>query len=248
MEANKLPPHCPYDHHIPLKDRFTLPFGPIYSLSRTELEALRKWLEENLSKGFICTSSSPAGTPILFVKKGDGSLHLCVDYWGVNEGTIKNRYPLPLLHETLLHLQKAKYFTKLDICGAYNLVRMAEGEEWKTAFRTWYGLFESLVMPFGLTNAPASFQHFINDVLRPYLDVFVTAYLDDILIYSDNLEEHRKHVLRVLEALSEAGLHLKPEKCEFHQQEVKYLGFIISTSGTKMDPAKVATIQEWPEP
>jgi hypothetical protein len=157
---------------------------------------------------------------------------------------IKNHYPLPLLHEILLHLQKAKYFTKLDICGAYNLVRMAEGEEWKTAFRTWYGLFESLVMPFGLTNAPASFQHFINDVLRPYLDVFFTAYLDDILIYIDNLEEHKKNVLKVLEALSEVGLHLKPEKCEFHQQEVKYLGFIILTSRTKMDPAKVATIKE----
>jgi hypothetical protein len=111
-----------------------------------------------------------------------------------------------------------------------------------------YALFESLVMPFGLTNAPASFQHFINDVLRPYLDVFVTAYLDDILIFSDNLDEHRKYVLKVLEALSEAGLHLKPEKCEFHQREVKYLGFIISTSGTKMDPAKVATIQEWLKP
>jgi hypothetical protein len=125
---------------------------------------------------------------------------------------------------------------------------MAEGEEWKTACRTRYGLFESLVMPFGLTNAPASFQHFINDVLRPYLDVFVTAYLDDILSYSHNLDDHQKHVLKVLEALSKAGLHLKPEKCEFHQQEVKYLGFIISTSGTKMDPAKVATIQELPEP
>jgi hypothetical protein len=97
-------------------------------------------------------------------------------------------------------------------------------------------------MPFGLTNAPASFQHFINDVLRPYLDVFVTAYLDNILIYSDNLKEHRRHVLKVLEALSKVGLHLKPEKCEFHQQEVKYLGFIISTSRTKMDPVKVATI------
>jgi hypothetical protein len=103
-------------------------------------------------------------------------------------------------------------------------------------------------MPFGLTNTPASFQHFINDVLRPYLDVFVTAYLDDILIFSDNLDEHRKHILKVLEALSEAGLHLKPEKCKFHQWEVKCLGFIISTSGTKIDPAKVATIQEWPEP
>jgi hypothetical protein len=125
---------------------------------------------------------------------------------------------------------------------------MAEGEEWKTAFRTRYGLFESLVMPFGLTNAPASFQHFINDVLRHYLDVFVTAYLDDILIYSDNLDEHRIHVQKVLQALSDADLHLKPEKCEFHRQEVKYLGFIISTDGTKMDPAKVTTIQEWPTP
>jgi hypothetical protein len=247
-EANKLPPHRPYDHQIPLKDNFTPPFGPIYPLSRTELEALRKSLDENLSKGFICTSSSPTRAPILFVKKGDGSLRLCVDYRGLNEGTIKNRYPLPLLHQTLLRLQKARYFTKLDIHGAYNLVWMAEGEEWKTVFRTRYGLFESLVMPFRLTNAPASFQHFINDVLRPYLDVFVTAYLDDILIYSDNLEDHRRHVLKVLEALMKAGLHLKPEKCEFHRQEVKYLGFIVSTTGTKMDPAKITTIQEWPQP
>jgi hypothetical protein len=123
---------------------------------------------------------------------------------------------------------------------------MAEGEEWNTAFRMRYGLFELLVMPFSLTNAPASFQHFINDVLRPYLDILVTAYLDNILIYSDHLQDHRSHVLKVLEALSKAGLHLKLEKCEFHPQEVKYLGFIISTSGINMDPAKVATIQEWP--
>jgi hypothetical protein len=199
-------------------------------------------LDKNLSKGFIRASSSLASAPILFVKKGDGYLHLCVDYRGLNEGTIKNHYSQPLLHEMLLCLQKAKYFTKLDICGAYNLIRMAEGEEWKTAFRTQDSLFESLVIPFSLTNAPASFQHFINDVLRPYLDVFVTAYLYDILIYSNNLHDHQNHVFKVLEALSEAGLHLKPEKCEFHQQQVKYLGFIISTSGTKIDLAKVATI------
>jgi hypothetical protein len=178
--------------------------------------------------------------------------HICEvvlnNYQGLNEGIIKNCYPLPLLHETLLHLQKAKYLTKLDIHGAYNLVRIAEGEEWKTMFRTRYSLFESVVMLFGLTNVPASFQHFINNVLRPYLDVFVTAYLHDILIYSNNLEEYKKHVLKVLEALSEVGLYLKYEKCEFHQWEVKYLGFMISTSETKMDPVKVATIQEWPEP
>jgi hypothetical protein len=127
-------------------------------------------------------------------------------------------------------------------------VRMAEGEEWKIVFRTRYGLFKFLVMPFGLTNAPDSFQHFINDVLQPYLDIFITVYLDNILIYSNNLNDYWNHILKVLEALSEAGLHLILEKCEFHQQEVKYLGFIISTIGIKMDPAKVTTIQAWPIP
>src|SRR5690606_7659833 len=190
----------PYDHAIPLKEGFTPPFGPLYSLSHNELKTLREWLDDNLSKGFIRASSSPAGAPILFVKKKDGSLRLCVDYRGINEGTIKNRYPLPLIKETLNQLSRAKIYTTLDIRGAYNLVRMAEGDEWKTAFRTRYGLFESLVMPFGLTNAPATFQHFINDVLRPYLDQFCTAYLDDILIYSDNLEDHVKHVRLVLQA------------------------------------------------
>jgi hypothetical protein len=180
------------------------------------------------------------------VKKGDSSLRLCVDYRGLNEGTIRNRYPLPLLHETLLQLQKVRLYTKLDIRGVYNWVRMAEGEEWKMAFRTHYGLFESLVMLFGLTNAPASFQQFINDVLWPYLDIFITAYLDNILIYSDNLDEYHIYIQKVLQALSDADLHLKPEKCEFHWQEVKYLGFIISMDGTKMDPMKVTTIQEWP--
>jgi hypothetical protein len=242
--ANKLLLQVLYYHHIYLKEGFTPLFRPIYSLSRTELEALMKWLDETFSKGFIRVSSSPASTLILFIKKGDGSLHLCVHDRGLNEGTIKNRYPLPLLHETLLYLQKAKYFTKLDIDGVYSLVRMAEGEEWKTVFRTLYGMFESLVMPFGITNAHASFQQFINDVLQSYVDVFVTAYLDDILIHSDNLTNHRNHLLKVLEALSNTGLHLKAEKCEFHQQEVKYLGFIILTSGTKMDPAELATIQE----
>ena len=169
-EANKLPPHRPGDHHIQLKEGTTPSFGPLYSLSKHELEALRKWLDENLSKGFIRPSSSPAGSPILFVKKKDGSLRLCVDYRDLNEKTIKNRYPLPLIQETLMQLSKAKWYTKLDIRGAYNLIRMAEGDEWKTAFRTRYGLFESLVMPFGLTNAPATFQAYINETLSSYLD------------------------------------------------------------------------------
>jgi len=125
---------------------------------------------------------------------------------------------------------------------------MAEGEEWKTAFRTRYGLFESLVMPFGLTNAPADFQALINDVLCQFLDDFCTAFLDDILIYSNTLEEHKKQVYKVLKALSDAGLHLKPEKCHFHKQEVKYLGFIIGTNGIRMDPEKVSCVLDWQTP
>ena len=246
--SEKLPPHRVYDHRIPLSEGFSPPFGKLYAMSQPELVALTTFLEENLSKGFIRASSSPAGAPVLFVKKSDGSLRLCVDYRGLNAGTIKNRYPLPLVQETLMHLQKAKYYTTLDVRGAYNLIRMADGEEWKTAFRTRYGLYESLVMNFGLTNSPASFQHFINDVLHEFLDVFATAYLDDILIYSDTLAEHEQHVTRVLEALSKSGLHLKPEKCHFHCQEVKYLGLIITPGGIRMDPTKVSAIQEWEKP
>jgi hypothetical protein len=247
--ANRLPPHRDqYDHKIVLKDGFEPPFGPLYSLSRPELEALKEFLEENLDKHFIRQSSSSAGAPVLFAKKGDGSLRLVVDYRGLNEGTIKNRYPLPLIRETLMRLSKAQWFTKLDIRGAYNLIRMEGGEEWKTAFRTRYGSFESLVMPFGLTNAPADFQRFIKDVLAPFLDRFTTAFLDDILIYSDSLEEHRVHVRQVLERLSTAGLHLKPEKCVFYRREVKYLSLIVGVDGIKMDPEKVTAVSEWAVP
>jgi hypothetical protein len=219
-------------------DGFKPLFGPLYSLSCPELEELKCWLDENLSKGFIHTSSSPATAPILFIKKADGSLQLVINYRGINDGTIKDRYPLPLLQDTLMNLSKAKWFTTLDIREAYNLIHMAEGEEWKTTFRTHYGLFKSLVMPFGLTNAPATFQNYINDVLAPYLDHFCTAYLDNTLIYSDNFEEYQRHIRLVLDALAKVGLHLKPRKCEFHQQQVKYLGLIISTEGIKMDPEK----------
>jgi hypothetical protein len=139
-----------------------------------------------------------------------------VDYRKLNEITIKNRYPIPLIQETLNRLSKAKFYTKLDIIAAFNRLRIAEGDEWLTAFRTRYGLFEYLVMPFGLANAPSTFQHYVNDTLRPFLDVFCTAYMDDTLIYSNTLEEHREHVTQVLKAFEKAGLQLDINKCEFH--------------------------------
>jgi hypothetical protein len=182
------------------------------------------------------------------VKKKDGTLRLCVDLRGLNKITIKNRYPLPLPSELVDRCYKAKYFTKLDLRGAYNLIRIAEGDEWKTAFRTRYGHYEYCVMPFGLTNAPASFQALINSVLKPFLDRFTVVYLDDILVYSETLEEHIQHVRQVLSKLSESDLYLKLEKCTFHASEVEFLGFIISSEGIRMDPKKVHSISTWPAP
>jgi transposase InsO family protein len=247
-KANTLPPHRPYDLSIDLEEGKTPPFGPIYSLSEPELKALRTWLDENLSKGFIRASSSPAGAPILFVKKKTGELRLCVDYRALNNITIKNRYPLPLIPETLDRLGKARIFTKLDLRGAYNLVRVKDGDEWKTAFRTRYGHYECRVMPFGLTNAPAVFQHFMNDVFRDVLDDFTVIYLDDILIYSTDPSKHDEHVRIVLERLIKHGLYCSADKCEFSVTTTEFLGFILSPSGISMASTKVSAIMDWPEP
>ena len=246
--AKALPKHQPWDHKIELETGKAPTFGPIYALSEKELKVLRGYLDENLKKGFIRESKSPAGYPILFAPKKDGSLRLCVDYRKLNDITIKNRYPLPNIGELQDRLGKAKIFTKLDLRGAYNLIRMKEGEEWKTAFRTRYGHYEYLVMPFGLTNAPATCQALINNVVRAHLDRSAIAYLDDILIYSETTEEHVSHVQEVLGCLSQAGLLLKPEKCEFHRRSVEFLGFVVSTKGISMSPEKIKAIAEWPTP
>ncbi|KFZ17321.1 hypothetical protein V501_01795 [Pseudogymnoascus sp. VKM F-4519 (FW-2642)] len=176
-----------------------------------------EYIDDNLAKGFIKPSTSPAGSPVLFVPKKDGSLRLCVDYRALNNITIKDRYALPLINELHDRFQGAKIFSKLDLRGAYNLIRIKSGEEWKTAFRTRYGLFEYQVMPFGLTNAPASMQRLMNDALHEYLDIFVIVYLDDVLVYSASKEEHVEHVKLVLKKIEKYNLLLKPEKCEFHK-------------------------------
>jgi RNase H-like domain found in reverse transcriptase/Reverse transcriptase (RNA-dependent DNA polymerase)/Retroviral aspartyl protease len=248
QEADKLPPHRECDHKIELLPGKLPPAGPLYSMSEDELLVLRKFLEENLSKGFIRASSSPAASPVLFAKKPGGGLRFCVDYRALNAITIKNRYPLPLIQETLARLSRAKFYTKLDVIAAFNRIRIAEGQEYLTAFNTRYGLFETLVMPFGLSNAPATFQARINEILHPYLDVFCTAYIDDILVYSDDLLEHREHVKKVLRVLQDAGLQLDIKKCEFEVTEVTYLGLILSTEGVRMDPAKVKCITDWESP
>ena len=158
--------------------------------------------------------------------------------------TIKNQYPLLLIQETLDCLTKAVIFTKLDIIAAFNKLQIAEGDEWMTAFRTQYGLYEYLVMPFGLVNALSSFQHYINDVLRKYLDIFCTVYIDDILIYSNSVKEYEKHVRKVFRALQDTGLQLEVEKCKFYVTETVYLELIILKNSIYMDSKKVTTIAE----
>ena len=197
-KGTTLPPRRPYDHKIELEGGTTPPFGPIYSLSEVEQFALRQFLDENLANHFIRPLNSPSGAPVLFIKKKDGSLRLAVDYRGLNRITRKDRYPLPLIPDLLDRLRSARVFTKIDLCGAYNLVHIAEGNEWKTAFRTRYGSYEFQVMHYGLTNAPASFQRFMNDCFKDLLDVCIVVYLDDILIYSENPSEHEDHVREVL--------------------------------------------------
>ena len=181
--------------------------------------------------------------------KGGRTLRTCVDYRKLNDITIKNRYPLPNIQELRDRLNGARWFTKLDQRDAYYLIRMKEGEEWKTAFRTRYGLFEYLVMPFGLTNAPASEQELMNDLFRDILDDYVITYLDDTLVYSGGtLEDHQGKVKEVLSRFDKAGLKLKPEKCRFHQGEVEFLGHVVGRDGIRVDPAKVAAARDWPTP
>jgi hypothetical protein len=198
-EAMGLPPHRHHDHHIPLLEGSIPPFEPLRALDEDRLRVLWDYLEENEKRGWIRQSTSPAGAPIHFVKKKDGTLRLCVDYRRLNEIMIKDHTPLPLIGEALDRLSNAKIYTKLDVRDAYHNLRIATGDEWKTTFRMKYSLYEYRVMTFGLTNTPASFQRWMNEVLSDYLDVFCIAYLDDILIYSDSLEEHQWHIRQVLQ-------------------------------------------------
>jgi len=248
-EKTKLPPHRRgVDLEIKLEEGEGLPIKKMYTLSQDELKELRSYIKQNEGRGWIRETYSDGGSPIMFVKKKDGKLRLCVDYWALNYVTKKDRYRLPLIGEALERLQTAKYYTKLDIKDAYHNVRIKEGDEWKTTFTTKYGTYEYLVMPFGLTNAPAAFQRWINRTLQSYINICGIVYLDDVLIYSDNLEQHQKDVAAIIRAIRQQGMKLKPSKCEFHQRETEYLGFIINNEGIKVDPIKTAAIWDWKPP
>jgi len=240
-KAEVLAPHRPYDLKINLEEDAQPPVSPIYSLSASEQETLMEFIEENLNMCFIQPTSSPHSAPVLFVKKKDGSLCLCVDFYGLNHISKKDRYLLLLISDLLDSSRKARVYLKIDLCHAYHLVCIADGDEWKTASRTCYRSFEWFVMPFGLTNAPAVFQRFMNNIFSDLLDVCVVIYLDDILIYLNNMSKHHRHVKKVLKHLCKAGLYAKTEKCEFHSKSVEYLEYILSPSGLIMSNDKIKT-------
>ncbi len=209
-----------------------------------ELETLKTYIKTHLKTGFIWPFKSPSGALILFDKKPDDSLRLCVNYRGLNNLTIKNRYPLSLIGESLDWLGRAKRFTQLDLTSTYHRMRIREGNEWKTAFHTRYDHFEYQVMPFGLSNAPASFQGYINKILAEKLDIFVIVYLDDILIYTeDPAKPHVDEIRWVLEQLQKHGLFANLKKCRFHPDEVRFLGFVVSSQGIRMEEERFEVIK-----
>ncbi|KAK3561610.1 hypothetical protein QTP86_010683 [Hemibagrus guttatus] len=211
-------------------------------------QAMEDYIETALAAGHIRPSTSPAAAGFFFVGKKDGGLWPCIDYWGLNAITVRYPYPLPLVPAVLEQLRGARVFTKLDLRSAYNMVRIREGDEWKTAFHMTRGHYEYCVMPFGLTNTPAVFQALINGVFQDLLGKGVIAYIDDILVYSTSMEEHVRQVREVLTRLQRHHLYVKLENCEFHRYTVTFLGYVISRQGVEMDVVKVRAVTEWPVP
>lgn len=243
-----LPPRRDVDHRIELVPGSSPTSRPTYRMSPSELDELKKQLQELTAADFIQPSKSPFGAPVLFVKKKDGGLRMCVDYRQLNQITIKNRYALPRTDELFDRLQGAKFFSKLDLRSGYHQIRIVEGDIYKTAFRTRYGHFEFKVLPFGLTNAPATFMRLMNDIFREMLDECVIVFLDDILIFSKTMEEHRRHVRAVLDKLRQHKLYAKESKCALFQRQVEFLGHIIDSEGLHVMQDKVKAIRDWPVP
>jgi hypothetical protein len=212
------------------------------------MEILHEYIRKNLARGWIRRSTSQAGALILFTKKKNRALQLCIDYRGLNAITIKNWHPLPLIQESLDRLGYARVYTKLDLQDAYHRIRIKEGDEWKIAFRTRYGHFKYTVVPFGLTNTPAVFQSYINSALSDLLNECCIVYLNDILIYSNSEEEHERHVNLVLDRLICYKLYAKLSKYEFHCDRIRFLGYVVIPEGVIIEPEQIDTVQSWPEP
>ena len=243
-----LPEHGPQDCSIDLLPNTEPPSGKLYPMSQDELQLLPEYMAEMLATGKIRPGKGHAGSLVFFVKEKTGKMRLAVDYHGLNAITIKDKYPIPLITTLMEQVQESTWFTKLDLKNGFNLIRVKAGDEWKTAFKTRYGLYEYTVIPFGLTNAPSVFQRYVNEVLKEYIDRGLVAYIDDILIYSKTEEELADLTKKVLRKLSDNSLCVNAKKCVFHAREVEFLGYTIGQNGVMMSENKVKHILKWEAP
>ncbi|CAM8924213.1 unnamed protein product [Rhodiola kirilowii] len=248
-EPAELPPlREGFNHSIPLVGDANPVNQRPYRYSTLQKTIIEKLVQEMLSKGHIQYSSSPYASPVVLVKKKDGSWRLCVDYRGLNQLTIKDKYPIPLLEDLLDELGGSQYFTKLDLRAGFHQIRMATQDVYKTAFKTHSGHYEYLVMPFGLTNAPCTFQGLMNHLFRNVARKFLLVFFDDILVYSPSWSVHLQHLESVFIILRQHQLYLKKSKCTFGANRIEYLGHIICAEGVSTDPNKIQAVKDWPVP
>ena len=234
---------------IDVKEWFVLRKGKVYPLLREEREEVRKFIEEQLRKGYIRLSKSLQMAPVFFVGKKDGKKRMIQDYRYLNEWTVKNNYPLPLISDVLENIGMKKMFMKMDLRWSYNNVRIKEGDEWKAAFTIPEGSFKPTVMFFRLTNSPATFQAMMNELLRDLINTGkVAVFIDDVIIRMEMEEGHNELVAEVIKRLEENDLYVKPEKCKWKVREVGFLGVIIGLEGIKIEEEKVKGVLEWPTP
>ena len=248
-QSERMPTRKLWDHAIEVKEGFVPRKGKVYPLSREEREEVREFMKEQLRKGYIRLSKSPQTAPVFFIGKKDGKKRVVQDYWYLNEWTIKNNYPLPLILDVLENIGMKKVFTKMDLRWGYNNVRIKEGDEWKAAFTTPEGSFEPTVIFFGLTNSPAMFQAMMNELLRDLTNMGkVAVFINDVIVGTETEEGHDELVAEVIKRLEENDLYMKPEKCKWKVREVEFLGVIIGLEGIRMEKEKIKGVLEWPTP